>query len=286
MIQPIVVEVFGEPEVGKTEIIFNSVKFGYNPICFDTSPSGESKAAALKYFGEKICGFCKTKGLQGGSCYQNHWVPVNNLNELRIGVKKALQEGYNVIGIDTTADLQDMAIAEWLDEPEQKRRGRVRPMPEEYGVIRDKIDEIIREIMKTQKAHLILTAKMKDEYTPVVDESGKVKMTKWGESERILMRETGRRIRDGLDKDRIGFGADIRLYLFLEEVNTKDEKGNPIRKIERRALVYKNRFCSKEGKGWITYLKGDEEVSWSGIIKLATIPVEQGGQGIKEEWLR
>jgi hypothetical protein len=123
-----------------------------------------------------------------------------------------------------------------------------------------------------------MTAQMKDEYKVVMKPDGKPEMDKYGNP---ITYKTGRRERDGFERMR--YEADIRLFLELVEV--RDEKTGAVR-LERRARVVKNRFCSKTGKGWIPMLIGDEEVSWGGIIKLATVPKEQGGVGLTEAMLR
>jgi len=122
---------------------------------------------------------------------------------------------------------------------------------------------------------ILLLAKMKDEYKTVKNVDGKPVTDRFGNP---LTYKTDKRIRDGFERMR--FEADIRLRLEL----TLNKDGKDV--ILRKATVVKNRFVSRTAKGWINELVGDEEVSWRGIIKLATVPKELGGIGLKEEDLR
>jgi hypothetical protein len=144
MKQPILVEVYGEPECGKTHFCFSGAELGYNPFLIDTTPKAEGQAIAIKFFGDK---------------YNEHYARARTLSDVRKYVDFALNNGYNIISIDTSANLQDMAIEEW-----KKEKGRDRPLPFEYGDIRDKVDNaviyrVIPESTKEPyKAHLIFTS--------------------------------------------------------------------------------------------------------------------------------
>ena len=214
---PLFVEIFGEPATGKTHfsLLFPS------PVILDTTPKGEALVIVRKLYPNEV---------------DKRWIPVRSFKDIRLAVEKYCNEPWvKTIVVDTSANLQDLAILEWLSE----RKGRERPLPFEYKEIRDKIDRVIEYVMQHER-NLVFTSQMKDEYTA----DGK---------------KTGRRVRDGYVKT--PFMADIVLRMVLLE-------GNPV---QRKVVVVKNRFRDMANpQEWISEIRP----CWEDIIKLTGLPEE------------
>lgn len=138
---PLLVEIIGEPAVGKTHL---SLTFP-NPFIFDTTPKREAEIVAYKILGAEA---------------QKRYEWVKNYQQLTTSLDKVLRrEDIKTIIIDTGADLQGMAV-----EYEVERKDRERLMPYEYGRVREMIDEDITEKIIESGRHLVMTAQMDDEY--------------------------------------------------------------------------------------------------------------------------
>jgi len=226
MKKPIFCEIIGETTTGKTTL---ASKFP-RPRLIDTTRARES----FQIF-ESIVG--KEEALK-------RYRHVESLEEIRKAIQNATDTA--TVVIDTSTDLQKLAVKEWLKEnPDRKR-----PLPIEYGEIRRKIDDLIYETIGKRMLNLVFTSQMTYEY----DSEGK---------------KTGRRVRDGYVKapDMCG----IRLLLKLEPV--KNEKGDEIG-IKRTCKVIKNRYRDATNpKEYIEYL---DDLSWSGIKKLCEPKIAEG----------
>lgn len=185
----IMVELVGEPAKGKTDATLNFPK----PLLLDTTPNMEAYPVMLKKFGYK-----RDEALKA-------YKRVRSLQDIRNGVKYALDGGFKTVIIDSSSLLQEFAGNEWCKENGKKS---VFPITN-FGQVREKIDVVMNSI-KSQGLNVVLTSQMKDEY---------IKDTK-----------TGGRIKDGYA--RLDFQADYRI--FIEVTNGK-----------RTCTVIKNRFADE-----------------------------------------
>jgi len=137
----VLVEIIGEPAVGKTHLSLTFPK----PFLFDTTPKQEAKPIALKVLGAEA---------------QKRYSAVKSYPQLVEGLKIVLKrEDVKTIIIDTGADLQGMCV-----EYEVERKGRERLLPVEYGRIREMIDTDVTEAVVEAGKNLVMTAQMDDEY--------------------------------------------------------------------------------------------------------------------------
>jgi hypothetical protein len=138
---PVLVEIAGEPGVGKTHLSLTFPK----PYIFDTTPKREAEIVAYKVLGASA---------------KNRYQWVKNYQILVNALNKVLQEQeVKTIVIDTGSDLQGMAV-----EYDIERRERQKLMPYEYGRIREMIDEDITEKVIAVGKNLVMTSQMDDEY--------------------------------------------------------------------------------------------------------------------------
>ena len=231
---PLFVEIFGEPEVGKTYLSAHFPKVLY----LDTTAKREAYPVVRSVIGDEI---------------DKRYIWVTSFSDVRNAVVrlKGDTEGfYKTVVVDTSADLQKLAVQEWLKE----HKGRERPLPFEYGEIRAKIDEFISSVVRMER-NLVFTSQMKDEYSTGTDPMG-----------RVVSVKTGRRVRDGYEKTR--FLADLRIYLSLRE----DEGG----KFVRKSIVVKNRFRNRSDSN--SFIFELPSYDWEGIKKLVICET-----GLKED---
>jgi len=254
MVQPLLVEIIGEAESGKTH---NSSSMFPQPAHFDTSPKQEAKPIIRKLFPED---------------WKKRYFTVRMWEDLMSGVKAALErDDVKTIVIDTSADLQDLAAKHWLKE---KGKDAVYPITQ-YAHVRDKVDELIDMVARKEK-NLVFTAGMKDEWVGKGTDA----------------HATGRRIREGFARS--PKACDIRIYLYLEEIwqcpNCKNTlklptgqsglKCTPCGKdfaligVERANKMVKNRFVDRAGKNWVESLK---KLDYQTLMESTTLP--------KEEWI-
>jgi len=238
MVTPLFVEIIGEPEVGKTHL---SCTFP-SPLLLDTTPKAEAMPIIRKLHED----------------WRNRYVRVRSWKDV-VAVLERLKEDkekkFKTVVVDTSADLQNLAAAEWLEEVNKERRkaGKdelkaVFPITE-YRWVRAKVDDFICEVVDPDRLgrNLVFIAQMKDEWV-----GGK---------------STGRRCRDGYKK--APFYADIRLYMFLEAVT--DEKGLATGRYVRKCRVVKNRFIDKCSEEWVEYINP----SWEEIVKITGLSPEE-----------
>jgi len=137
----VLVEIIGEPAVGKTHLSLTFPK----PFIFDTTPKKEARSVATKLLGAEL---------------QKRYMPVKSYQELVKTLKEVLRrDDVKTIVIDTGADLQGMCV-----EYEVEKKGRERLLPVEYGRIREMIDTDITEATAEANKNLVMTAQMDDEY--------------------------------------------------------------------------------------------------------------------------
>jgi hypothetical protein len=226
------VEVIGEPESGKSHCACTLMP---KPLVLDTTAKREAQALAMKLLPD----------------WEKRYLPINELNDIKLAVKKYENDNeYLTFAIDTSADLQKLAVREWLQENPTRKA----PLQIEYGAIREKIDVVVGMITAAKK-NLLLTAGMKDEVKSVQTSDG-----------RTAGIHTGKRMRDGYVKSPIV--CDIRLYLEVKE-ETKDDK--PTGKYVRTCRVVKNRFRDRIADDWIPYLN---PINWEELAKLTKFPKE------------
>ena len=138
---PVMIEIMGEPAVGKTHLALTFPK----PFIFDTTPKKEAEIIAYKVLGADA---------------KNRYMWIQNWIQLVNGVKSTVKrEDVKTVVIDTGADLQSLAVEYELQVKERKSL-----MPYEYGRIREVIDTDITEEIITAGKNLVLTAQMDDEY--------------------------------------------------------------------------------------------------------------------------
>lgn len=138
---PVMVEIIGEPAVGKTHLSLTFPK----PFIFDTTPKKEAEIIAFKVLGADA---------------KNRYMWVQNWMQLVNGIKNVVKrDDVKTVVIDTGADLQSMAVEYELEEKNRKQL-----LPYEYGRIRESIDTDIIESVTTSGKNLVLTAQMDDEY--------------------------------------------------------------------------------------------------------------------------
>jgi hypothetical protein len=137
----VLVEIIGEPAVGKTHLALTFPK----SFLFDTTPKREARVIAYKVLGEAA---------------SRRYMPVKNYPQLVEGLKAVLKrDDVKTVIIDTGADLQEMCV-----EYEVERKQRERLLPVEYGRIREMIDTDIIEAVIEADRNLVMTAQMDDEY--------------------------------------------------------------------------------------------------------------------------
>ena len=222
---PLLVELIGEPASGKTHL---ALLFP-NPLLIDTTPKKESMVVVKKLYPDD---------------WDKRYKSVNTMAMLRSAVDYGISKGFKTIIFDTSADLQRLATAEWLQE---QKKDRVYPIML-YGQIRDRVDELFYKIVKAER-NIVCTSQLKDE---------------WVKGER-----TGRKERDGYK--RLNFMADIRLYLKI--VEKKDLKTGAIRFV-RIAKVLKNRFIDLTDENYIFEIENPD------FLKIKDLVLKGG---IKEE---
>jgi len=138
---PLLVEVIGEPGVGKTHFSLTFPK----PFLFDTTPKREAEVIVYKLYGAEA---------------KKRYAWTTKYEQLLAGIKDIVKrDDVRTVIIDTGADLQSMAV-----EYELQRKDRERLMPYEYGRIREMIDEDVIELVVNSGKHLVMTAQMDDEY--------------------------------------------------------------------------------------------------------------------------
>ena len=182
--QPLMIELIGEPAVGKTHLASSFPK----PFVIDTTPKMEARAIVAKVLGEG---------------WNERYAAIRDYRELLRAVDAATKrEDVATVVIDTGADLQSLAASEYLRRKrEEEHKERERVLPVEYGRVRDMVDnEIINRVIRAEK-NLILTAQMKDEY--------------------VEGKKTGRRVRDGYP--RANYLSDIRILIKIVEEKAGDK---------------------------------------------------------------
>jgi hypothetical protein len=138
---PLLVEVIGEPGVGKTHFSLTFPK----PFLFDTTPKREAEVIVYKLHGAEA---------------KKRYMWATKYEQLLAGIKEVVKrDDVRTVIIDTGADLQSMAV-----EYELQKKDRERLMPFEYGRIREMIDEDVIELVINSGKHLVMTAQMDDEY--------------------------------------------------------------------------------------------------------------------------
>lgn len=166
------VEVFGEPDVGKTHFL---ATFPGMALA-DT----ENKAWIVmeKFNNEK-------------------WLKIMNFNDIRRFIMQSVANPeIQTIAIDSGSDLVDLAEAEWLSE--HPRRSSVYVPGQgafQYADVYEKIDTLVN-LVKSADKYLVVSGRLKDEFAPGPR----------GESER-----TGHRIRDSYKKFPYSLALGIRL---------------------------------------------------------------------------
>ena len=215
---PIMVEIIGEPAAGKTHLASLSAR----PFLIDTTPKGESRSVFLKNAKDAM-----------------RYIHIGNWTELVTAVKLAGDRtDVKTVIIDTSSDLQDMAVKEYL----KRNPGRKGVMQYEYGRVRDMIDaEIVFKIAALTPngfgKNLIMTSQMKDLWKSSMDADGAVHSAKEG------------RQRDGYQ--RLDFESDIRLFVFLKDEVVNVGTPNQKTMSKRYVQVAKNRFIDKASDKWI-----------------------------------
>jgi len=253
MVQPLLVELIGEPESGKTH---TSLLFPY-PALFDTTPKQEAKPIIRKLFPEE---------------WKKRYFTVRTWEELVNGVKAALErDDVKTVVVDTSADLQDLAAKHWMKE---KGKEAVYPITQ-YAHVRDKVDELI-DIVARKEKNLVFTAGMKDEWTGKKDEA----------------HATGRRIREGFARAPKACDIRIYLYLeeVWQCPTCKKTLRLPMGQsglkcmscavdftllgAERMNKIVKDRFVDRASKNWTESLK---KIDYVTLMESTTLP--------KEEWI-
>lgn len=214
---PLLVEVIGEPGVGKTHfsLLFPS------PFLIDTTAKGEALPIVMKLYPDD---------------WQKRYRNISDWEELEQAVGEALaDESIKTVIIDTSADLQRLAVAEYL---RRTKKQAVYPITQ-YQHVRKLIDDLQWKIIKALR-NLVLVAQMKDEY--------------------VQNQKTGRRIRDGYKKT--PFQADLRFYIYLE----REDDGS----VRRHVKVVKNRFVDPTGPDWVDEINP----SWEDVKAITKLPEE------------
>jgi len=249
MVQPLLVELIGEPESGKTH---TSLLFP-KPALIDTTSKREARPIAVKLYKEE---------------WKKRYFPVETWEELIARIKEAVErEDVKTLIIDTSMDLQHLAAKAWMKEEGKKA---VFPITQ-YAHVRDKVDEII-EIITGKEKHLVFTAGMKDEW--VADKST-------GRRIRDGYRRTPFQadIRLYLQLQEVWQCPECKNTLRLPVGQSglrclKCARDMALIEVTRIATVIKNRFIDKASKEWIPILK---EISYTAIMEATKLP--------KEEWI-
>ena len=144
MTQPLLIEIIGEPGVGKTHLSLTFPK----PFLIDTSPKYEAKAIARKVLGEG---------------WEKRYHASRDLREIVQILSEVLdRDDVATVIIDTGADLQSLGAKEYLRRKREAGKERAQVTQIEYGRVRDLIDdEVINYVIRHDK-NLILTAQTGD----------------------------------------------------------------------------------------------------------------------------
>lgn len=190
---PIVIEVMGDPGVGKTHF---SLMFP-QPYLFDITPVKEALAVYYKFsVANKWDDIAELAMFKDE--YSRYYHPFN-LAALRKKVSDVIKrDDVRYVIFDSAQYLQPMAVEEYLQETGKKA---VYPITE-YHYVRSKIDVIINNLIKSGKS-LIFVATLKDEY--------------------VGNQKTGRRIPNSYIN--VEYLAHIRVMIKIE-----NEKGSNVRK--------------------------------------------------------
>ena len=140
MKQPLLVELIGEPETGKSHFSCTAPR----PFIIDTTVQKEALPVIKKLHVD----------------WEQRYKSVRDWDGLKEAVSGAvLRQDVATIVIDTSMDLQDLAKDAWLKE---KKKEAVYPITQ-YVHVRDKIDGLINAVREAEK-NMIVTAGFKDEY--------------------------------------------------------------------------------------------------------------------------
>lgn len=182
---PIIVELIGEPESGKTHLASSFP----NPCIIDTTDKGEAKAIVMDLYND----------------WRERYNLVSSFNEIRTAVGVANKQGRKTIVFDTSKGLDILAMKEYV-----KEEGHQPYPPTEWGKVRRRIDDMLFFISAKCSMNIVLTSPLTDEYknTGMVDRKGYP-----------IQMKSGRRKRDGYPK--LDFQADIRLLLKVIEKEDK-----------------------------------------------------------------
>lgn len=137
---PLLVELIGEPESGKTHF---SLLFP-NSILMDTTPLGEGKVIIKKVYPDD---------------WKSRYFAIKSMKDVRKAVVIAKEVNRKTVSIDTSSGLVDLAAREWCIENDKKA---VYPIVN-YGRVYDKVDMVLSDILDSG-INLVLTSGLKDEY--------------------------------------------------------------------------------------------------------------------------
>ena len=226
---PLLVEVIGEPSSGKTHLSSLFPK----PALFDTTPKGEGYVILKKLYPEE---------------WKMRYFRIYTFDDFTVSLNfvKTKGEFFKTVVVDTSVDLRALGAKAWL----KLHKDRERLMPEEWGWVNVKVDDLVTEVTNQKGAcmNLVLTSQMQDEW--------------------LDRKTTGRRIRKGVPT--MNFQADIRLFLLLKQ-KADPQTMQLINEYERICRVLKNRFRDQANKEeWVSDLK---ELSWKGIKELTKLGV-------------
>ncbi len=183
------VEVFGEPGVGKTHQAHNNFP---NAATIDTAGTQmgfrEYEVKDSGEFGEsypiikKINGWDKEETMK-------HYRYVSSFGEIYDALDE-LAEDHDTIVLDNASDFRVMTVKELC-----KRNNEEWLQQQEWAKVNDMVDEFVEVAIKSKRVNLVVISQMKDEYKKDV--------------------QTGRRIRDG--PKRLPFKSDLRFKMTLED---------------------------------------------------------------------
>lgn len=201
--KPIIVEVIGNPEVGKTD------------FC---SKIPNSAMIDLTVWGESDIIFEKNRSAEEVDTLYIHAESLNTI----VRFIRDLPPEITTVCFDGSSNLMGLIEADWCQE-----KGRKSALQLEYGELYERLNDKIIKSLKDRPCNIVFTSGLKDEYIGTIDEKGRTSSVKTGKklSQGIKPMEYIRDVGLNLYYDDEGMRANrILKNRFVSKTLLKDEK--------------------------------------------------------------